>query len=156
MSPVVRRGSDRYTALQDFQHNLPLLFQGSAFSTFSLPGGGPSLTNFRVQFYRGALQFQSLLINEMGPPVLLPAFFVVLRTERPFFPAPFFGYGYGGGRYFHHFSNYRDWESSRKTLATPPRMSAIVWFSMEFLICPAVCRKHHTSDLRVRAWTGKR
>ncbi len=58
----------------------------SAFSTFSLPGGGPSLTNFRVQFYRGALQFQSLLINEMGPPVLLPALFVVLRAERLLFP----------------------------------------------------------------------
>ena len=53
----------------------------------------------------------------MGPPVLPPAFFVVLRAERPFFPAPFFGYGYGGDRYFHHFSNYREWESRSPYIA---------------------------------------
>jgi hypothetical protein len=50
-------------ALQTFQHNLPLPlpeFSGlSAFSTCSPPGGGPRPTNFRVQFYRGALQLPS-------------------------------------------------------------------------------------------------
>lgn len=35
---------------------------------------------------RPSASFQSLVINEMGPPVLLPALFVVLRAERPFFP----------------------------------------------------------------------
>ena len=34
------------------------------------------------------------------------------------FDAPFFGYGYGGGRYFHHFSNYRDWESRSPYVAS--------------------------------------
>ena len=36
------------------------------------------------------------------------------------FDAPFFGYGYGygGGRYFHHFSNYRDWESRSPYIAS--------------------------------------
>src|SRR5271168_4107103 len=47
-------------ALQTFQHNLPLLFRGSLDSRLSrhsrLLAEAPSLTNFRVQFYRGALQ----------------------------------------------------------------------------------------------------
>jgi hypothetical protein len=40
------------------------------------------------------------------------------------FDAPFFGYGlgygygYGGGRYFHHFGNYRDWESHSPYVAS--------------------------------------
>ena len=36
------------------------------------------------------------------------------------FDAPFFGYGYGysGGRYFHHFDNYRDWESRSPYIAS--------------------------------------
>src|SRR5271154_799708 len=46
-------------ALQTFQHNLPLLFRGSLDSRLSrhsrLLAEAPSLTNFRVQFYRGAL-----------------------------------------------------------------------------------------------------
>src|SRR5271163_3313529 len=47
------------TALQAFQHNLPLLFWGSLHSWLSrhsrLLAEAPSLTNFRVQFYWGAL-----------------------------------------------------------------------------------------------------
>src|SRR5208283_2324976 len=47
-------------ALQTFQHNLPLLFRGSLDSRLSrhsrLLAEAPSLTNFRVQFYWGALQ----------------------------------------------------------------------------------------------------
>jgi hypothetical protein len=46
-------------ALQTFQHNLPLLFWGSLDSRLSrhsrLLAEAPSLTNFRVQFYWGAL-----------------------------------------------------------------------------------------------------
>src|SRR6266853_2787559 len=46
-------------ALQTFQHNLPLLFRGSLDSRLSrhsrLLAEAPSLTNFRVQFYWGAL-----------------------------------------------------------------------------------------------------
>jgi hypothetical protein len=36
------------------------------------------------------------------------------------FDAPFFeyGYGYGGGRYFRHFGNYRDWESRSPYIAS--------------------------------------
>ena len=40
------------------------------------------------------------------------------------YDAPFFGYGlgygygYGGGRYFHHFSNYREWESRSPYVAS--------------------------------------
>src|SRR5271170_1226305 len=46
-------------ALQTFQHNLPLLFWSSLDSRLPrhsrLLAEAPSLTNFRVQFYRGAL-----------------------------------------------------------------------------------------------------
>ena len=34
------------------------------------------------------------------------------------FDAPFFGYGWGGGRYFHNFGNYRDWESHSPYVAS--------------------------------------
>jgi hypothetical protein len=34
------------------------------------------------------------------------------------FDAPFFGYGWGGGRYFHDFGNYRDWESHSPYVAS--------------------------------------
>src|ERR1035438_2880579 len=51
-------------ALQTFQHNLPFLFRGSLDSRLSrhsrLLAEAPSLTNFRVQFYWGALQHQAL------------------------------------------------------------------------------------------------
>src|SRR5271156_4716790 len=67
---VVEIGSDlilaarlcHVAALQTFQHNLPLLFRGSLDSRLSrhsrLLAEAPSLTNFRVQFYRGALQYK--------------------------------------------------------------------------------------------------
>src|SRR5271155_4084375 len=65
---VIEIGSDlilaarlgHVAALQTFQHNLPLLFWGSLDSRLSrhsrLLAEAPSLTNFRVQFYWGALQ----------------------------------------------------------------------------------------------------
>src|ERR1700687_792856 len=65
---VIEIGSDlilaarlgHVAALQTFQHNLPLLFRGSLDSRLSrhsrLLAEAPSLTNFRVQFYWGALQ----------------------------------------------------------------------------------------------------
>src|SRR5208282_4209969 len=57
---VLTAGLSHVAALQDFQHNLPLLFRGSLDSRFSrhsrLLAEAPSLTNFRVQFYWGALQ----------------------------------------------------------------------------------------------------
>src|SRR5277367_7005509 len=65
---VVEIGSDlilaarlcHVAALQTFQHNLPLLFRGSLDSRLSrhsrLLAEAPSLTNFPVQFYWGALQ----------------------------------------------------------------------------------------------------
>src|SRR5271154_171492 len=65
---VIEIGSDlilaarlgHVAALQTFQHNLPLLFWGSLDSRLSrhsrLLAEAPSLTNFCVQFYRGALQ----------------------------------------------------------------------------------------------------
>src|SRR5258708_4918316 len=64
---VIKVGSDlvlaarlcHVAALQTFQHNLPFLFWGSLHSRLSrhsrLLAEAPSLTNFRVQFYRGAL-----------------------------------------------------------------------------------------------------
>src|SRR6266581_1126339 len=64
---VIEIGSDlvfaaclcHVAALQTFQHNLPLLFWGSLDSRLSrhsrLLAEAPSLTNFRVQFYGGAL-----------------------------------------------------------------------------------------------------
>src|SRR5208283_2713864 len=56
---VLAAGFSHVSALQDFQHNLPLLFRGSLNSRLSrhsrLLAEAPSLTNFRVQFYRGAL-----------------------------------------------------------------------------------------------------
>src|SRR6266446_9344115 len=65
---VIEIGSDlvfaarlsHVAALQNLQHNLPLLFRGSLDSRLSrhsrLLAEAPSLTNFRVQFYWGALQ----------------------------------------------------------------------------------------------------
>src|ERR1700676_5223584 len=65
---VIQRGRDlvlaaglrHVAALQNLQHNLPLLFRGSLDSRLSrhsrLLAEAPSLTNFRVQFYWGALQ----------------------------------------------------------------------------------------------------
>src|SRR6266478_5463015 len=64
---VIEIGSDlvfaarlrHVAALQNLQHNLPLLFRGSLDSRLSrhsrLLAEAPSLTNFRVQFYWGAL-----------------------------------------------------------------------------------------------------
>src|SRR5216684_6697913 len=69
---VIEIGSDlvfaarlrHVAALQNLQHNLPLLFRGSLDSRLSrhsrLLAEAPSLTNFRVQFYWGALQMVSL------------------------------------------------------------------------------------------------
>src|SRR5271163_2104240 len=58
------------TALQAFQHNLPLLFWGSLHSWLSrhsrLLAEAPSLTNFRVQFYWGALQPSSAILTSFG------------------------------------------------------------------------------------------
>src|SRR5450755_3393927 len=68
---VIEIGSDlvfaarlcHVAALQTFQHNLPLLFWSSLDSGLSrhsrLLAEAPSLTNFPVQFYRGALHFSS-------------------------------------------------------------------------------------------------
>src|SRR6266478_5095725 len=65
---VIEIGSDlvfaarlrHVAALQNLQHNLPLLFRGSLDSRLSrhsrLLAEPPRLTNFRVQFYWGALQ----------------------------------------------------------------------------------------------------
>src|SRR5512143_1677862 len=56
---VLAAGLRHVAALQSFQHNLPFLFRGSLDSRLSrhsrLLAEAPSLTNFRVQFYRGAL-----------------------------------------------------------------------------------------------------
>src|ERR1019366_2494740 len=56
---VLAAGLSHVAALQTFQHNLPLLFRGSLDSRLSrhsrLLAEAPSLTNFRVQFHRGAL-----------------------------------------------------------------------------------------------------
>src|ERR1035438_1601701 len=58
---VLTAGLSHVPALQTFQHNLPFLFRGSLDSRLSrhsrLLAEAPSLTNFRVQFYWGALQF---------------------------------------------------------------------------------------------------
>src|ERR1035438_8763239 len=57
---VLTAGLSHVPALQTFQHNLPFLFRGSLDSRLSrhsrLLAEAPSLTNFRVQFYWGALQ----------------------------------------------------------------------------------------------------
>src|SRR5450759_228239 len=57
---VLAAGLSNIAALQTFQHDLPLLFRGSLDSRLSrhsrLLAEAPSLTNFRVQFYGGALQ----------------------------------------------------------------------------------------------------
>src|SRR5437667_9568207 len=57
---VLATGLSHVPTLQTFQHNLPLLFWGSLDSRLSrhsrLLAEAPSLTNFPVQFYRGALQ----------------------------------------------------------------------------------------------------
>src|SRR6266566_186205 len=70
---VIEIGSDlvfaarlrHVAALQNLQHNLPLLFRGSLDSRLSrhsrhsrLLAEAPSLTNFRVQFYWGALHLR--------------------------------------------------------------------------------------------------
>src|ERR1035438_10080075 len=56
---VLTAGLSHVPALQTFQHNLPFLFRGSLDSRLSrhsrLLAEAPSLTNFRVQFYWGAL-----------------------------------------------------------------------------------------------------
>src|SRR5437667_3021739 len=56
---VLATGLSHVPTLQTFQHNLPLLFWGSLDSRLSrhsrLLAEAPSLTNFPVQFYRGAL-----------------------------------------------------------------------------------------------------
>src|SRR6266436_2261881 len=61
---VLAAGLSHVAALQPFQHNLPLLFRGSLDSRLSrhsrLLAEAPSLSNFRVQFYGGALQPQCL------------------------------------------------------------------------------------------------
>src|SRR6266404_9498284 len=60
---VLAAGLSHVAALQTFQHNLPFLFRGSLDSRLSrhsrLLAEAPSLTNFRVQFYRDALQRQA-------------------------------------------------------------------------------------------------
>src|SRR5208337_311215 len=78
---VIEIGSDlvlaarlgHVAALQTFQHNLPLLFWGSLDSRLSrhsrLLAEAPSLTNFCVQFYRGALQ------ERIIPLFVLPGLF---------------------------------------------------------------------------------
>src|SRR5712664_3563051 len=76
---VIEIGSDlvfaarlrHVAALQNLQHNLPLLFRGSLDSRLSrhsrLLAEAPSLTNFRVQFYWGALQgYLSVLNSSFG------------------------------------------------------------------------------------------
>src|SRR5437667_6964852 len=58
---VLATGLSHVPTLQTFQHNLPLLFWGSLDSRLSrhsrLLAEAPSLTNFPVQFYRGALHW---------------------------------------------------------------------------------------------------
>src|ERR1035438_5566911 len=64
---VLTAGLSHVPALQTFQHNLPFLFRGSLDSRLSrhsrLLAEAPSLTNFRVQFYWGALHHSSLYTN---------------------------------------------------------------------------------------------
>src|ERR1022692_2286811 len=61
---VLTAGLSHVPALQTFQHNLPFLFRGSLDSRLSrhsrLLAEAPSLTNFRVQFYWGALHLRYL------------------------------------------------------------------------------------------------
>src|SRR6266436_6504388 len=58
---LLAAGLSHVAALQTFQHNLPLLFRASLDSRLSrhsrLLAEAPSLTNFPVQFYRGALHY---------------------------------------------------------------------------------------------------
>src|SRR5271169_6466696 len=67
-------------ALQTFQHNLPLLFRSSLDFRLSrhsrLLAEAPSLTNFRVQFYRGALQTSASLVTQLSTLFLRPAILV--------------------------------------------------------------------------------
>src|ERR1700687_3489699 len=75
---VIEIGSDlilaarlgHVAALQTFQHNLPLLFRGSLDSRLSrhsrLLAEAPSLTNFRVQFYWGALQLTNASLKRLA------------------------------------------------------------------------------------------
>src|SRR5208283_1819989 len=66
---VLTAGLSHVAALQDFQHNLPLLFRGSLDSRFSrhsrLLAEAPSLTNFRVQFYWGALHWGPMSVGHV-------------------------------------------------------------------------------------------
>src|SRR5271157_3322290 len=73
---VLAAGLSHVAALQPFQHNLPLLFRGSLDSRLSrhsrLLAEAPSLTNFRVQFYWGALHtrptsFRTLSFRSRAP-----------------------------------------------------------------------------------------
>src|SRR5271155_2325020 len=85
---VIEIGSDlilaarlgHVAALQTFQHNLPLLFWGSLDSRLSrhsrLLAEAPSLTNFCVQFYRGALQHSPYLLSLLSPCS-------ICRTSQP-------------------------------------------------------------------------
>src|ERR1035438_553274 len=71
---VLTAGLSHVPALQTFQHNLPFLFRGSLDSRLSrhsrLLAEAPSLTNFRVQFYWGALHRRlDLLTHSIEPPL---------------------------------------------------------------------------------------
>src|SRR5271170_7278349 len=88
---VIEIGSDlilaarlgHVAALQTFQHNLPLLFWGSLDSRLSrhsrLLAEAPSLTNFCVQFYRGALQTRQKARTRNQQ--LTPQSFVILECS---------------------------------------------------------------------------
>src|SRR5713101_4430326 len=81
---VLAAGLRNVAALQTFQHNLPLLFRGSLDSGLSrhsrLLAEAPSLTNFRVQFYRGALHFSPFL-PDSSPGFLLPHSFGPMQSS---------------------------------------------------------------------------
>src|SRR5271154_7132179 len=74
---VFTKGLGHVAALQDLQHYLPFLFWGSQNSWLSrhsrLLAEAPSLTNFRVQFYWGALQNRIFLSNFFVSNSLVPA-----------------------------------------------------------------------------------
>src|SRR5229473_68935 len=84
---VIEIGSDlvfaarlrHVAALQNLQHNLPLLFRGSLDSRLSrhsrLLAEAPNLTNFRVQFYGGALQELRSVLEFRCPSELSWSFF---------------------------------------------------------------------------------
>src|SRR5713226_3389127 len=67
---IFAAGLRHVAALQNLQHNLPLLFRGSLDSRLSrhsrLLAEAPSLTNFRVQFYWGALHTCGFRSNSMS------------------------------------------------------------------------------------------